>query len=118
MPENILREGMGNNERPICNKCGRPAAKSADYKGKTYWRKLCSHCRRLAGEWAEPSQRDKLAKKLGLDTNQCSKCGQVFPFPCDIHHKDRNNRNNDLDNLEVLCPNCHRLFHWLLKQKS
>lgn len=24
-----------------------------------------------------------------------------------IHHKDGNNRNNTIDNLQLLCPNCH-----------
>lgn len=28
-----------------------------------------------------------------------------------IHHKDRNNKNNELSNLMVLCPNCHSLEH-------
>lgn len=28
-----------------------------------------------------------------------------------IHHKDRNRDNNDLSNLEILCPNCHSLEH-------
>lgn len=28
-----------------------------------------------------------------------------------VHHKDRNRKNNDLSNLEVLCPNCHSLEH-------
>lgn len=29
-----------------------------------------------------------------------------------VHHKDRDRSNNTLDNLEVLCPNCHALEHW------
>jgi predicted HNH restriction endonuclease len=28
-----------------------------------------------------------------------------------VHHKDRNRHNNDISNLEVLCPNCHSLEH-------
>jgi predicted HNH restriction endonuclease len=27
----------------------------------------------------------------------------------EIHHKDGNNSNNELSNLEIICPNCHSL---------
>lgn len=29
-----------------------------------------------------------------------------------IHHKDENTRNNTLDNLCYLCPNCHTVLHY------
>lgn len=32
-----------------------------------------------------------------------------------IHHKDRNRKNNDLDNLIVLCPTCHAEEHYANK---
>lgn len=28
-------------------------------------------------------------------------------IPLELHHKDGNHYNNDLANLEILCPNCH-----------
>ncbi len=31
------------------------------------------------------------------------------PIPLELHHKDGDNTNNELDNLELLCPNCHAL---------
>ena len=46
---------------------------------------------------------------------KCSCCGwgEKNPFtntiPLEIHHKDSNPNNNSLDNLQVLCPNCHSL---------
>ena len=30
-------------------------------------------------------------------------------IPLEIHHKDGNYLNNNEDNLELLCPNCHSL---------
>ena len=30
-------------------------------------------------------------------------------IPLELHHKDGNRYNNDLENLEILCPNCHSL---------
>lgn len=47
--------------------------------------------------------------------NSCQKCGwnEVNKFtgkvPLQIHHIDGNPENNELSNLEVLCPNCHAL---------
>lgn len=31
------------------------------------------------------------------------------PIPLEVHHKDGDKLNNELDNLELLCPNCHAL---------
>ena len=47
--------------------------------------------------------------------NQCCKCGwnKINPVtgnsPLEVHHKDGDYTNNDEDNLELLCPNCHAL---------
>lgn len=41
----------------------------------------------------------------------CNRCG--FDKIVVVHHKDRNRSNNHIDNLEVLCPNCHALEHAL-----
>lgn len=45
--------------------------------------------------------------------NVCSECGiaDVWnnkPIILDVHHIDGNRQNNDIVNLKVLCPNCHR----------
>lgn len=43
----------------------------------------------------------------------CQKCGFVPVDKCqlDIHHLDRNRKNNLPGNLITLCANCHRLEH-------
>lgn len=47
--------------------------------------------------------------------NKCCKCGwsQINPctgnIPLETHHKDGDYTNNDENNLELLCPNCHSL---------
>jgi hypothetical protein len=49
--------------------------------------------------------------KRGLKEKICEKCGLNKwlgeDIPVEIHHKDGDKFNNLLDNLEVLCPNCH-----------
>jgi 5-methylcytosine-specific restriction endonuclease McrA len=41
----------------------------------------------------------------------CIRCGFNNPLALEIHHIDRNRHNNDLENLEVLCSNCHSIEH-------
>jgi predicted HNH restriction endonuclease len=44
--------------------------------------------------------------------SECEKCGyDEVPGILIVHHKDRNRANNELNNLAVLCPNCHAIEH-------
>ena len=49
--------------------------------------------------------------KTGLKENKCEKCGinswLDLPLSLHLHHIDGDNSNNTLENLEILCPNCH-----------
>lgn len=63
-----------------------------------------------------PIQSFKLKKKLiaeKLIKSICSSCKLTKwigkPIPLELHHKDGNNLNNNLSNLELLCPNCHSM---------
>lgn len=49
---------------------------------------------------------------------KCEFCGFTPEHPCqlDVDHIDGNHHNNDPNNLQTLCANCHRLKTW--KQKS
>lgn len=53
-------------------------------------------------------QRLKLIKKAG---GKCENCGIDDPVVLTIHHKDGNPRNDNPDNLQVLCYNCHIRLH-------
>jgi hypothetical protein len=63
---------------------------------------------------------DKLKKRLIKENYfnyKCYKCnrktwlGQLIPL--ELHHKDCNHSNNSLNNLEILCANCHSVIHRL-----
>ena len=61
-------------------------------------------------------QTNKVRKKLlreGLKQHICECCLNTtwnnVPIPLEVHHKDGNKNNNEIDNLELLCPNCHAL---------
>lgn len=56
----------------------------------------------------------KLKERLircGLKENRCEVCGldswMGKPISCQLHHINGNNTDNRLENLQMLCPNCH-----------
>jgi hypothetical protein len=43
----------------------------------------------------------------------CELCGyNTIPQILQVHHIDENRKNNSIDNLQVLCPNCHHETHY------
>jgi len=52
---------------------------------------------------------------LELRGGVCERCGYSKREILHVHHKDRNRNNNDLKNLELICPNCHYEEHYLEK---
>jgi Zn finger protein HypA/HybF involved in hydrogenase expression len=56
--------------------------------------------------------RIKLLKE-GYKEHKCESCDLSEwlgnPIPLELHHKDGDRNNNNLDNYELLCPNCHAL---------
>ena len=50
---------------------------------------------------------------VALRGHKCEKCGNTEwlnqPIVLEVHHKDGDHLNNVLENLELLCPNCHSL---------
>ena len=58
----------------------------------------------------------KLKKRLledGIKQHVCEHCGlthwQGMVIPLELHHINGDNRDNRLENLQILCPNCHAL---------
>ena len=41
---------------------------------------------------------------------KCSVCGET-ENQIDVHHKDKNRKNNKIENLQVLCASCHTKLH-------
>ena len=63
-------------------------------------------------EWASYKRSSQLKKHLIKDRgNTCEKCLQSewlgFSIPLEVHHVDGNPTNNVLENLQLLCCNCH-----------
>ena len=60
------------------------------------------------------SLRDKLIR-CGLKVRQCECCKNTEwlgqPIPLELHHKNEDHYDNSLENLEILCSNCHSTKH-------
>lgn len=52
--------------------------------------------------------REKALKYL---PNCCNRCGFSVLAALQVHHIDRNRDNNNIENLEILCANCHSIEH-------
>ena len=53
-----------------------------------------------------------LLKERGM---KCGRCTYSKYEILQVHHKDRNRNNNNLANLELICPNCHYEEHYFKK---
>ena len=63
-------------------------------------------------DWSSYTKASNLKKHLiNLMGHRCELCSNDVwmdkPIALEIHHKDGDRTNNNLDNLMLLCPNCH-----------
>lgn len=60
---------------------------------------------------SKPNRLLNLLVDKGIKEYKCEECGiseyNGKPLRLELHHKDGNRKNNKLENLEMLCPNCH-----------
>lgn len=58
-------------------------------------------------------------KKLKLNIDYCEKCGSRDK-KLEVHHIDKNRKNNNIENLVKLCTDCHSMIHskneWFLSK--
>lgn len=59
---------------------------------------------------SQKSLKQRLLRERG---NKCERCDYSEYSILQMHHKDRNRENNVLSNLELVCPNCHYVEHFL-----
>lgn len=93
----------------ICAYCGKEIEKwpsvalKAIKTGKHYCDRSC-----------QTKDQIKHYRKVGRLSKEerCERCGYDSYPVLEIHHKDSNHKNNEPDNLELLCPNCHLVSHY------
>lgn len=101
----------------ICVICKKEHYRPPSHKTKI---PTCSmKCRGLATRSPEPSSgTDYPSVRSWMRRNgriqKCNRCGfDELKEILVVHHVDRSRINNKLENLEVLCPNCHAKEHYL-----
>jgi len=94
-----------------CEQCG---GEFSINTGQTYQTRFCSRqCRIDARPISVCANGFKRAyKRRGIPIDKCDWCGySEHPEILGFHHKDRNRKNNALDNMALVCPNCHAIEH-------
>lgn len=115
----LLRTGSYIN----CSLCGksfyRPKSKQNNKSGFNF----CSVECKSNAQTMHDKFRDMIPKHYGNGKNsyrakafnnlehKCKDCGETRKYMLVVHHKDGNRNNNLLDNLEILCHNCHTTKH-------
>ncbi len=110
---------ISNRKEIPCATCGTMILSS--FNKKTCSRS-CANIHRAGIKYKIDSPKDKVksqkALKLRLLKDRGEVCGRCEYSKLEIlqiHHKDRDRNNNDLANLELICPNCHYEEHFLEK---
>jgi 5-methylcytosine-specific restriction endonuclease McrA len=99
-----------------CAVCGKLILRSPSHI-KSGMRPCCGiKCRGLLFRKKNPktSASTRVFKKRRGEIKACNRCGyNEHPEILVIHHKSRNRSNNTARNLEILCPNCHAIDHYV-----
>lgn len=105
-------------EKP-CLVCGTPIV--SHFNKKTCSR-ACANKHREGIKYKMNRPHDKVVYQQGLKLRllkihgkQYQRCGYSKVEILQVHHKDKNRGNNNLKNLELICPNCHFEEHLLEK---
>ena len=76
---------------------------------------------KFEGHYSSSRLRKRLIKE-GYKENKCEICGikewNGKALTCELHHNDGNRGNNKLENLTIVCPNCHSQTHNHSKKKN
>ena len=82
----------------------------------------CANIHRAGILYRTGGKRDKVKSQRALKIRlleergaRCERCRYNKLQILQVHHKDRNRTHNSLDNLELICPNCHCEEHYLEK---
>lgn len=83
--------------------CSRSCANSMS---NTLFKSGENHPNYINGEGSYRKRKLKISKE-----QKCENCGEDNICVLQVHHMDGNRKNNSIDNLKLLCANCHLIEH-------
>ena len=108
--------GISERKETPCVVCGSPIM--AHFNKKTCSRS-CANINRTGITYTGRAPKDKVKSQRALKLRLlaargkiCERCGYDRHEILQVHHKNRDRNNNELDNLELICPNCHCIEHY------
>lgn len=116
---NMSCYGISSRKEIPCLMCGKLIL--AGFNKKTCGRS-CANKHREGIQYKINRPKDKVVSERSLKIRLlnargtvCERCNYSKPEILQVHHKDRNRNNNSMDNLLLICPNCHYEEHYLEK---
>jgi hypothetical protein len=111
--------GKANRKEVPCVICKTPILAGANKKTCS---RSCANRHRAGMRYKIGRPHDKVVDQRMLKLRlleargqKCERCGYDKREILHVHHKNRNRQNNNLGNLELICPNCHYEEHYLEK---
>ena len=86
----------------------------AEIRQQAYDERFSKRLLLLEEELAQRSNGERLPVRFRAIVRRigCTNCAfNQWPQVLQFHHIDRNRKNDSLENLTILCPNCHRAVH-------
>ena len=106
-----------------CANCGKKIKKTpAELRASKSGRSFCNrHCASIVNNSVYKSGKNSGNYKdgrasyryraLAYYNSKCSVCGYNIEKVLQVHHRDKDRKNNSVENLDVLCPTCHKEYH-------
>jgi hypothetical protein len=107
---------LGRRASLVCEVCNTPFSRPLSGKKtkRVFCSKSCSNGRKKTKgtnySSAAALRTAYLKHDLLISYNRCG--WDSIPHILQTHHIDGNRSHNTMDNIEVLCPNCHAIEHW------
>jgi len=108
--------GLSSRKEKPCAICGKPILASLNKKTCS---RSCSNTLRAGIKYKIGRPKDKVVTsrilKLRLMEKRgknCERCSYNKYKILQVHHKNRDRADNSIENLEIICPNCHYEEHY------
>jgi len=113
--------GKANRIEKPCIVCGKMIM---SHFNKQTCSRSCANIHRTGIQYKVGRPKDKVKSQSALKTRLlqlkghcCERCGYDKVEILQVHHKYRDRNDSSLNNLELICPNCHYEEHFLFGKK-